>query len=68
MKIKYFAPLILFMIPTIIVSALMWPPAALQPGPVGGFIVMLISVIMTYIYGLQSVLKDTRQASFEAKK
>jgi len=68
MKIKYFAPLIMFMIPTVIVSALMWPPEAAQPGPIGGFIVMLISVVMTYIYGLQGVLNDTRQAGLEAKK
>jgi len=68
MKTKYFVPLILFIIPTAIFSIILWPPEAAQPGPIGGFTIMLVSVVMTYISGLRSVLNDTRQAGLDAKK
>jgi len=68
MKLKYFFPLIMFMIPTVIFSILMWPPEALQPIPVGGFVMMLVSVVLTYISGLQSILKDARQADLREPK
>lgn len=66
MKIKYFIPLILFIVPTVIVSPILWPPEAVHVVPIGGFVVMIISMVMTYIYGIQSVLKDTRQVGVKA--
>jgi hypothetical protein len=58
MKRKYFMPLIFFMVPTVIASALMWPPAAMHFWLIGGFVIMLFSMVMTYIMGIRIVLKD----------
>jgi hypothetical protein len=58
MKRKYFMPLIFFMVPTVIASALMWPPAAMNVWLIGGFVTMLFSIVMTYIFGIRIVLQD----------
>jgi len=58
MKMKYFAPLVFFVVPTVICSVLMWPPAAMKVTLIGGFSIMILSMIMTYIFGLRMVLKD----------
>lgn len=58
MKKKYFTPLVFFVIPTIICSALMWPPAAMKVSLIGGFAMMILSMIMTYIFGIRMVLHD----------
>jgi hypothetical protein len=67
-KIKYFIPLVLFIVPTIIGSIVLWPPEAIQASLIGGFTVMLLSMIMTYVYGIQSVLKDIHQKNLDVKK
>ena len=58
MKKKYFTPLVFFVVPTVICSAIMWPPAAMKLSLIGGFSIMILSMIMTYVFGLQMVLKD----------
>jgi len=68
MKIKYFFPLVLFIVPTVIASAVIWPPAAMQTKLIGGFAIMIISMIMTYFYGIRAVLKDTRQPDLAVEK
>jgi hypothetical protein len=61
MKFKYLIPLIVFQIPTIICSALMWPPEAAQPHLIGGYAVMLVSVTFTYVKGIRIVMHDQQQ-------
>lgn len=68
MKIKYFIPLFLFIVPTVIASAVMWPPAAMQVTLIGWFMVMILSMVMTYFYGIQAVLNDTHQPGLAVKK
>jgi hypothetical protein len=68
MKIKYFLPLVLFIVPTALVSAAMWPPAAMQAKFIGGFVFMILSMIMTYFSGIRAVLNDTHQAGFKVEK
>jgi hypothetical protein len=58
MKRKYFTPLIFFVVPTVICSVLMWPRAAMKVSLIGGFSIMILSMIMTYVFGLRMVLKD----------
>lgn len=61
MKIKYFTPLVFFVVPTIICSVIMWPRAAMTVSLIGGFSIMILSMIMTYISGLRMVIKDHSQ-------
>jgi hypothetical protein len=68
MKIKYFAPLLFFIVPTVIASALMWPPAAVKFSLIGGFSVMLISMVVTYTTGLRLVLKDKYRSDQQVEK
>jgi hypothetical protein len=63
MKIKYFTPLIMFIVPTVVASAMMWPPAAMQVKLIGGFVIMVFSMVITYFYGIRAVLKDTKRVS-----
>jgi hypothetical protein len=63
MKIKYLTPLVFFIIPTAIASVLMWPPAAMKVELIGGFVIMFISMITTYIFGIRIVLKDKNQST-----
>jgi hypothetical protein len=63
MKTKYFTPLVFFIIPTAIASTLMWPPAAMKFELVGGFVVMIFSMIMTYCMGIRIVLNDKNRAN-----
>lgn len=68
MKKKYFTPLVFFVIPTVICSALMWPPEAMKVNLIGGFALMILSAIMTYIFGLRLVLKDQQSHDHGSKK
>ena len=68
MKIKYFIPLVLFIIPTLIASAVMWPPAAMQVRLIGGFILMLLSMIGTYFSGIRAVLNDIHSPGLDVEK
>jgi hypothetical protein len=58
MKTKYFTPLLFFIIPTAIISPLMWPTEAMKFYLVGGFVVMILSMIVTYFMGIRVVLRD----------
>ena len=68
MKIKYLTPLVMFLIPTIIASAVMWPPAAMRIELIGGFTIMIFSMSMTYICGIRVVLKDTHHLGLVEEK
>lgn len=68
MKRKYFTPLVLFLLPTVIISVLVWPPAAMKFSLIGSFGVMIISMIMTYVVGIQMVIKDVKNKTQELKK
>ena len=61
MKTRYFHPLILFLVPTIIGSACLWPPSAVEPVAISGFVFMLFSMVLTYISGIRLVLRDCGQ-------
>lgn len=58
MKKKYFTPLVFFVVPTVICSVIMWPPAAMKTGLIAGFSVMILSMAATYVFGLKMVIKD----------
>ncbi len=61
MKIKYFFPLVIFLVPTLIGAFLIWPEGARQALPIIGFLVMLISSVGTYFTGIKLVLEDARK-------
>lgn len=58
MKRKYFIPLLCFLIPTIIGSIVLWPESITGIFFVGGYVVMLISVVIIYVAGIRMVLRD----------
>jgi hypothetical protein len=58
MKIDYFRPLIMFLIPTILGGIVFWPKPILTPFYVGGFALLLVSVAATYTVGIRRVLRD----------
>ncbi len=59
MKFKYFIPLLTFIIPTVIISAILFivtePPPPIQ---LAGFVILLIAACGTYVMGVRGVLKD----------
>lgn len=65
MKFKYWIPFLLFIIPTPIITYLMWEPRVWQPFPkeelrsIIGMFVMWFFVGVTYYSGIRSVLKDS---------
>ena len=61
MKKKYIFPLAMFLLPTMITSALMWPTGAMQVQPIAGFVIMLGSFAATYLYGIRLVLEDQKE-------
>jgi hypothetical protein len=59
MKFKYFLPLITWLLPTIIISAIMFKvDAPLTDAQFGGFVALLISACVTYYLGLKVMQKD----------
>lgn len=68
MKKKYFIPLLFFVIPTVICSAIMWPPAAMKASLIGGFSLMIFSMIMTYFMGIRLVINDQIQQQPDKKE
>ena len=58
MKIGYFRPLLMFLVPTILGGIVFWPEPILSPFYVGGFALLLVSVIATYTVGIRRVLRD----------
>lgn len=68
MKKKYFTPLLFFVVPTVICSVIMWPAAAMKFSLIGGFAIMIISMVVTYITGINLVLKDKNQSNQQVEK
>lgn len=59
MKFKYLAPIIGWVVPTIVISLIMFKlDAPLTPTQNIGFAALLISACITYVVGIQLVLKD----------
>ncbi len=61
MRARHFLPLTLFLVPTIAGSVCLWPSSAAEPLAVGGFALMLLSVVVTYISGIRLVMHDYGQ-------
>ncbi|MHA1378556.1 MAG: hypothetical protein ACTSRG_09260 [Candidatus Helarchaeota archaeon] len=58
MEKKHFYPLILFIIPTLIITAILF---ILEPPSITiliGFIILLVAACATYISGINTALKD----------
>lgn len=64
MKFKYFIPLLLFIIPTPIITYLVWASHVWEPYPkdemisIIGLCIMWFFVALTYYNGIRTVLKD----------
>ncbi len=59
MKFKYFVPLLAWLIPTIIISLIMFKyDAPLTNAQYIGFTALLVSACITYITGIRLVEKD----------
>jgi len=59
MKINYFIPLATWLIPTVVISVIMFKvDAPLTQPQLIGFIALLISACVTYAIGIRQVLKD----------
>jgi len=59
MKFKYLIPMITWVIPTILISLIMFKvDAPLTQAQNVGFVALLISACVTYIVGIQLALKD----------
>ncbi|MGD0280197.1 MAG: hypothetical protein ABSC11_12930 [Smithella sp.] len=59
MKLKFFYPLFLLIIPTVVISTIMFmiqdPPPPIQ---LVGFYILLLCTCVTYWLGIRSVIKD----------
>lgn len=59
MKLKYLLPLITWIVPTVIISLIMFNvDAPLTQAQNYGFIALLISACITYYLGIRQVMKD----------
>lgn len=59
MKLKYLLPLITWIVPTVVISAIMFKlDAPLTDTQFGGFVALLVSACITYIVGIKMTLKD----------
>jgi hypothetical protein len=59
MKFKYMLPLITWIVPTVVISIIMFKvDAPLTKAQSYGFIALLISACITYYVGVWQVLKD----------
>jgi hypothetical protein len=59
MKLKYILPLIGWLVPTVIISVIMFKvDAPLTEAQLVGFIALLASACITYVVGIKVVLKD----------
>ena len=67
MKLKYWVPFFLFIIPTIVITCFMWESKVWQPYPkeelkaVTGMCVMWFFVGVTYFSGIRTVIKDMKE-------
>ena len=60
LKFKYFHSLLLFVIPTIIITIILFTLEPPSPAILIGFCVLLVAAIGTYYLGIRSVLKETK--------
>jgi len=59
MKFKYLLPLIGWIVPTVVISVIMFKvDAPLTEAQLYGFIALLISACITYYVGIRQVLRD----------
>lgn len=61
LKRKYFIPLVILLIPTFIITAIIWtfePPGIYT---LIGYIILIISIIGTYYRGIKTVIKDLKE-------
>lgn len=74
MKLKYWIPFFLFIIPTPIITYFMWASKVWQPYPkeelisVIGLGVMYFFMFVTYLNGLRAVMKDMKGEGDRRKK
>ena len=61
LKFKYFIPLIMFVVPTLIITAFVFSIEAPGTLTLLGYANLIISVIVTYYLGLRSVIKDLHE-------
>ncbi|NHI94846.1 MAG: hypothetical protein EAX96_20320 [Candidatus Lokiarchaeota archaeon] len=59
-KLKYFTPLIIFLIPTIIISIFLFLYTQAEIITIIGFIILLIGACGSYYMGLKSVYDDIK--------
>ncbi|NWF91167.1 MAG: hypothetical protein HXY50_17105 [Ignavibacteriaceae bacterium] len=59
-RLRHLLPLFGSILPTIIGSIIMWPPEAMKKHLIGSFILMLVSVVGTYLFGIYLALEDRR--------
>ena len=60
LKLKYIVPLIIFLIPTIVISIFLFIFTQADIVTIIGFIVLLIAACGTYFLGLKSVYDDIK--------
>ena len=63
MKLKYYWPLIAFLVCVIFSGGLMWSHWAKEPVVIVGFTVMLFSMVVTYTMGIRIVLRESLHRS-----
>lgn len=59
LKRKHFQPLILFVVPTIIITIVLFILEPPSPTMLVGFIILLIAASATYYMGIRGVAKDS---------
>ncbi len=62
MKFNYFFPLITFLIPTIIITTVLFIYIPPEPIMLVGFIILLIAASSTYLMGIKAVIKDWKES------
>jgi hypothetical protein len=73
MKLKYWIPFLLFIIPTPIITYFMWETHVWEPFPreqikaIAGLFVMWFFVGVTYFGGIHAVLKDFKAQSISSE-
>lgn len=59
LKFKYFVPLLTFLIPTLIITPIVWIFEAPGILTILGFTILIISVVVTYYMGIKGVIEDS---------
>lgn len=63
MKFKFFVPLITFIIPTIIITAILFMVTETPPLiHLVGLVILLIAACATYVIGINTVVKDQNES------